>query len=451
LRFGREAAVGDDVRGVLVKHLEKVLAHSSRIRRRRGSAALPRSVDRMWVPRTEAEVLRALQARTLTETASFEAKAQMPPPGKNKDLAKDLCAMTVEGGVLLYGVSGEDPTRPDTPTPFDLAGAAERIDQVAQTGISEPPSIEILDILSDEQPGKGYLAVSVPPSSRSPHMLILGGDNRYWARGATGNRLLTEGEVARLYERRERLSVDRDRLLSKARADAPFEFELDGTVGPMAVVVRSVTSSAQLLKTAAGELDVGMFIQRTLLPVGRFVDPYPDQGSTGLDGAHVTTRRGAGVWRQSAERDLTHHYQAVFDLSAAGQLTYWHSPTVNSSSRRELPMVLERSVTRAVQQALGTMGWLYDRAGYRGVVDVGVVLWDVEHACGASTHNAWEPGPEYGAPEYRQHDRVTAGDLLDRCRQVSAHLVAPLCDVISLQGYDPFGEARPQPPLARAP
>jgi hypothetical protein len=43
--------------------------------------------------------------------------------------------MTVDDGVLLYNVGGDGlPTRP-TLVPLDLAGAAGRIDQVAQTGI----------------------------------------------------------------------------------------------------------------------------------------------------------------------------------------------------------------------------------------------------------------------------------------------------------------------------
>lgn len=85
--------------------------------------------------------MRAINAGDLRETASFDAKMGLPPPGRNKDLAKDICAMTVDGGVLLYGLGGEDPTRPDTLTPFNLAGAAERIDQVVQTGIRESPAI----------------------------------------------------------------------------------------------------------------------------------------------------------------------------------------------------------------------------------------------------------------------------------------------------------------------
>lgn len=83
--------------------------------------------------------------------------------------------MTVDGGVLLYGLGGDDPTCPDRREPFDLTGAAERIDRVAQTGIAEPPVIEIHDIASDAQPGTGYLSVVIPAAPRAPHMLTING------------------------------------------------------------------------------------------------------------------------------------------------------------------------------------------------------------------------------------------------------------------------------------
>lgn len=44
--------------------------------------------------------------------------------------------MTVDDGAMLYDVGGDGlPTRPSTLVPLDLAGAAGRIVQVAQTGI----------------------------------------------------------------------------------------------------------------------------------------------------------------------------------------------------------------------------------------------------------------------------------------------------------------------------
>ena len=41
----------------------------------------------------------------LVETASFDAKSQLPAKGKFIDLAVDVAAMTSDGGTLLYGVA----------------------------------------------------------------------------------------------------------------------------------------------------------------------------------------------------------------------------------------------------------------------------------------------------------------------------------------------------------
>jgi hypothetical protein len=203
--------------------------------------------------------------------------------------------MTVDGGVLLYGLGGDDPTRPDQREPFDLTGAAERIDQVAQTGIAEPPVIEIHDIACDEQPGSGYLSVVIPASPRGRHMLTINGDNRSWGRGATGNRILSEGEVARLYARRERCEQDRDQLLAQAVASVPpFTFNLAqvGLVGTVAQVM----PRHELLRNAAGTNPVDRFLQQDLLGLGRQVDPYPDQGTTGLGDAFRISHPEPDLW-----------------------------------------------------------------------------------------------------------------------------------------------------------
>lgn len=118
----------------------------------------------MWIPTDEAGLRAAVEHGVLAETSQLDVKQALPPPGKNKDLAKDICAMTVEGGQLIYGVGGDDPTRPDRLTPIALEGVAERVDLVAQTAIAEPATVEISDFPAPEEPGRGYLVVHVPPS-----------------------------------------------------------------------------------------------------------------------------------------------------------------------------------------------------------------------------------------------------------------------------------------------
>jgi hypothetical protein len=95
----------------------------------------------MWVPATADEVEAAARVGNLAETHTFDGKRQLPVQGKNASLAEDVCAMTVDGGVIIYGLGEDKNKRLTVCAPFELAGTRERIDQVSQTGISEPPEI----------------------------------------------------------------------------------------------------------------------------------------------------------------------------------------------------------------------------------------------------------------------------------------------------------------------
>lgn len=56
----------------------------------------------MWIPWDAEEVERAAREGRLAETASFDAKRDLPAtPKKNADLATDVAAMATDGGVLL--------------------------------------------------------------------------------------------------------------------------------------------------------------------------------------------------------------------------------------------------------------------------------------------------------------------------------------------------------------
>jgi hypothetical protein len=61
----------------------------------------------MWIPTSAAEVEEAAARGDLEETHTFDAKAALPPAARNRDLAVDVTAMTIDAGSLLYGL-GED-------------------------------------------------------------------------------------------------------------------------------------------------------------------------------------------------------------------------------------------------------------------------------------------------------------------------------------------------------
>jgi hypothetical protein len=138
--------------------------------------------------------------------------------------------------------------------------------------------------------------------------------------------------------------------------------------------------------------------------------------------------------------DPSFPYQARVHLSADGSLTYWHSPVLNTSQQGRL-LVMERSITRAVAQALAAAAFVYERAGFCGAVDLGVAVLGIEVAAGASVSHAFTPAT-YGAPDYRHDERVTMQELSAERDRVVRRMLAPLFEVISARGYDPFGDRR---------
>jgi hypothetical protein len=389
----------------------------------------------LWLPESEEEIESALFNGLVREGPNFDAKEALPPVGRNKDLARDLCAMTVDGGVLLYGVGGDDPTRPDELRPLPLHGSAERIDQVAQNTIAEPPTIEIRDVPSIKNPGTGYLVVAVPSSPRAPHMVTLEGENRFYGRGATGNRILTEGEIARLYERRTQWEVDREALLGEAMAAMPFESN-EIEAAPITLFARPVTGSDDLLERAAAGGPIDELV-RGLPQHAREKDVFPDQGNISLGSTHDMKRRGADVWVLGAARDPSSKYQAQLELRMNGTSRFWAVPQARTSNSGAL-YLLERSVTRHVLQFVEVACHLFVQAGYVGSVDLGIGLTGIQTARGASLFDAFGEGPVYGASDYRRTRRVTMADLKKDATAVISSLLGPLFDVISAPNFDLF-------------
>jgi hypothetical protein len=104
-------------------------------------------------------------------------------------------------------------------------------------------------------------------------------------------------------------------------------------------------------------------------------------------------------------------------------------------------LVMERSVTRAVYQALAAARFLYERPGFHASMDISVAVLGIETAAGASVVNAFSP-TVYGVPDYRRHERVASDELRSDLDGLVRRLLAPLFEVISARGYDPLAERR---------
>jgi len=66
----------------------------------------------VWIPRSADESLACLGAGDLRESAMLDGKRELTG---GPEVVVDVCAMTVNGGVLLVGVD-EDEAQPTTPS-----------------------------------------------------------------------------------------------------------------------------------------------------------------------------------------------------------------------------------------------------------------------------------------------------------------------------------------------
>jgi hypothetical protein len=193
----------------------------------------------MWRPESWA-ALEALVGQA-EETSALDFKREF---GSSKETAKDIAAMSVNGGTILYGVD-EDPASGVVSelTPVALKGAEERLQQIAASRISPAPAIEVTYIRSPADPEYGIVAVVVPPSAWAPHQL----DGRYPVRRGTTTDNLEEAEVERLYRARYEASGGSPQAAFAAFVEPPGlreqGFPHDAGVGVLQLAVVSATGA----------------------------------------------------------------------------------------------------------------------------------------------------------------------------------------------------------------
>jgi hypothetical protein len=368
--------------------------------------------ERVWQPSSAEQIEGAALTGSLSEGPQFDAKAQLP--SKNAELAKDVVAMTVDGGTLLYGVAEDSNGNPTVLSPIDVNGAPEKIDQIIQTSIAPPPSVHVRVHRSGGDPSKGYVVVHVPASPLAPHQLTVGGDDRFYGRGATGNRRLTEGEIARLYERRQRWDVDRNALLeAEFSINPPDQFAfLHGFVRPAAAL-------EPLLEVASNGNELA-HLQQTL-DAFRSQSRAANRFSPTLADAAIWHRRGATGWITSssadAERDQDFQYIAHVEIDAdgtshlflgrAGEVSTRHN--VAPPSPPTLYLFRDGIVDTAADFFLLT-SLIWGPSGYSGPVDLGLGLRGTANGVPYELLSAFRP-PRFTEDEFRKTARVQATDL----------------------------------------
>lgn len=238
------------------------------------------SMTEYWEPRTEADLEAACAQGLLGETHIFDAKKQPPPSHKNPDIAVDFASFAVDGGRILYGADQPKSNGPTTLVPFDTTQLAERLDQIARSGMIDPPvRIRCVDIQSS-QPGRGYLLVVVPRSPEAPHMV----DGKYRGRSDRTNTILSDIEVRRIMAERRAREQDIAVLLDDEVARDPTGPELRKQ-WHLFIVAQPIRADRHLLGNALGTQDWRRWVQgefrqkvQSFQPARRFAPDLFGQG-----------------------------------------------------------------------------------------------------------------------------------------------------------------------------
>jgi hypothetical protein len=320
----------------------------------------------------------------------------------------------------------------------------DRIGQIVATSIAEVPYIDAREYPLADDLSSGYIVVIVPQSPRAPHQVTVGGDLRFYGRGAMGNRRLTEGEVARLYERRESWQVSRDQVLAEVVANAPVPQEMGS--GYIHAFTRPVALGQGIFERAVAALGGSREMHQWLLNTACSTKLRGGYGPS-LEQAAYWYRHGADMWRLSTRddqersdlRNVTSLVDLAVNLDGRGHLFCGRATdtTLNDPAR---PLIIEMVIAGNVETFFAVMGKLYEAAGYFGHVDVGVALTGVQGTASERRSRSFRPGPLYPSGEFARTDRVAAAEL-HASDDVAYRLLRHFFEATTgIEGYNPWSE-----------
>lgn len=168
----------------------------------------------MWLPRTYADVANAIGV--LSEGPDLDFKLSHTSPADLRGLAKDVAAMSLEGGVIIIGVD-ETGGEATAVMPFPIANRPEQIQQVIDARVRPAPSTTVEAVRQQPGDSDGVIVITVAPSRQAPHMV----DERYPARSGATTRYYNEHEIAELYRRRDAIRAVAERATGLEDFAAP--------------------------------------------------------------------------------------------------------------------------------------------------------------------------------------------------------------------------------------
>lgn len=402
----------------------------------------------MWVPKTAVELEAAINANTLPpESATYEYKQQLPPTGKNVDIAIDVSAMSVDGGVIIYGVGEDKAAGSFFKAPIQLQGAVERISQTIESNVKERPEFTARPLPINGMPGEGYIVVDIPPSVRAPHMVEIKDEYRFYGRAPGGNRKLTQLEIEQLYERRRRVQEEGRRALDDAIALAPVEPD-PGVRGDLHLVARPSLSDTSLRSRVFSQ-DTGNELQQAVLNATnalRFAEARVPAFSGAVSNSYAhRTLDGVDIVTYPIEKPdkVIQRYTSRTEFLDDGTTRHFRAEVaemyrINATSDPFL-ILREPAVAQMTAHFILMVGQLLTKGGYNGQVDILMAITGAKGAQSAS----WYMGegyeryflehqacPALPTDDFRDQHRTAAEQMLQEPTTVATALIARLARLI---------------------
>lgn len=393
----------------------------------------------MWIPQNEQDIITATTNGSLEETITFDAKREIS--SKNVDLAKDVSAMAnTSGGSIVFGIGEDSNKRLTILAPFELKGQREKIDQVIQTSISEIPLFKLFAIESQADSTKGYIVLVIPPSERAPHMVEVRGEKRFYGRSETGNRTLSEAEVARLYERRNISQTSILPILEEHIKESPIK-EHNG-FGHLHVVIKPVLQDESIFEKALSSgQNYNQLLNTTIAKIIESNIFGKDYEPNFLVRNWVRNSEGflSKMCEPTADNfeRLALYLEANFDGS--GSMFCNRAAETFTRGDIENKYFFSDIVAGNTIKFLAFFGKIYKKASYLGVVDIGVGLTGLENSIEDNVrNNIFGGNHRYTKSTYQRTKRVSAMLLDEKPKEVASELLLRLIDGVSQGKYNPF-------------
>jgi hypothetical protein len=370
--------------------------------------------------------------------------------GGSREMAKDLAALALDSGGLVIGVDEDNVGRAVTVVPVDLAGFAERVDQVALHRCDPPVPVRITTLPDPADEKTGILVVEVPAHPLAPIMV----DGRYYGRGDRTVRQLSDAEVVRLHQARA-AEVDRiEQTLEEADRRLGLTIPLDEAgVGRLLVVAEPApigrpdlmadTYSGpdwfrwqQNADNAAAAYVQSQDARSAVLAECLYSGPFSPLRQ--VRGGTAPSRQASGVLVRGGPRTASEDRSGSLELDESGALCLGINNFI--ALERNLSVLDWHFVISSTVYMVGMFLQVCETSGVRSQLDMGVFLRDVHRAVARppiGRHGApdWA-SVEHGYPAglYRRTTRITIAELDGDLAPAMERLWGPLLRSLGLGG-----------------